>query len=65
MDETRVGGLVAVVAGGLICAWQIYEVNNTNHFTLWVIGCIPLPVIVLGILLVLGGLLALVVGGKK
>jgi len=64
MDDTRKFGLVAIVIGGLICAWQMYEVNHTNHFTLWVIGFIPLPVIVLGILFVLGGLIALIKGDR-
>ena len=62
MKEARVQGLAALVIGGLICAWQIYEVNHTKHLTLWVIGCVPLPVIALGILLVLVGLVGFLKG---
>jgi len=58
--EKRLGGIVGILVGGLICAWQIYEVNTGSSFTFWVIGFIPLPVIVLGGLFVLGGLVALV-----
>jgi len=64
MNETRWFGLAAVIVGGVICAWQAYEVQGGEHFTLWMIGCIPLPVIALGILFILGGLIALI-GGRN
>lgn len=49
-------GLAGLFLGGLICAWQIYEVHHTDHLTIWVVWFLPIPVIVLGILLGLGGL---------
>jgi hypothetical protein len=63
MTPRRWGGVVAVVIGSLVCAWQIYEVNSSEHFTFWMVGgFIPLPVMLLGILVVLGGLIRLVRG---
>ena len=61
MTQRRWGGVVTIVIGLLICAWQIYEVHSGEHFTFWMVGgFIPLPVILLGILAVLGGLVTLI-----
>jgi hypothetical protein len=56
MGKNRITGVVNLILGGLICLWQFYELNSTNHFTFWIIGFIPLPVIVLGVILVVVGL---------
>jgi len=62
MDETRWGGVVAMVTGALICGWQLYEVSTGDHLTVWIIGFIPVPVILLGSAGVVGGLIALLKG---
>jgi hypothetical protein len=63
MTQTRWAGVAALVVGALICAWQLYEVKGGEHFTFWIVGgFIPLPVILLGILFLLGGLIALIQG---
>jgi hypothetical protein len=63
MTEARWGGVAAIVVGLLICAWQMYEVHGGEHLTLWMVGgFIPLPVIVLGVLAILGGVIALIQG---
>jgi hypothetical protein len=65
MNNNRLGIVLVIIVGGLICAWQIYEVSHTKHFTFWVVGCIPLPLILLGIVFLVGGLVGLVTGGRK
>lgn len=62
MTDARWGAVGVIVAGLLICAWQMYEVQGGDHLTLWMIGLLPLPVIVLGVLAILGGVIALVQG---
>jgi hypothetical protein len=62
MNRARWTGLGMVVVGAGICAWQVYETRAGTSLTFWIIGFIPLPVIVLGILLVLGGLVAFIRG---
>lgn len=64
MNEARRAGLIAMIIGGLICIWQIFEFTKADSFTMWIIGCIPLPVIVIGIIFLLGGLTVLIRGGK-
>ena len=39
-------------------AWQLYEVQKGEHFTVWVVGFFPLPVIVLGILFIITAMLS-------
>ena len=48
--------MISITIGSLICLWQLYELNSTNHFTFWIIGFVPLPVIALGLILVVAGL---------
>ena len=62
MDEARWAGIAAIFMGALICAWQMYEVDAGDGFTVWIVWMIPLPVIVLGILFVLAGIVMLATG---
>lgn len=54
-------GVVSTVCGAAICAWQLYEVNQGDRLTVWVVGIIPVPVIVPGVaMLLIGGFLLVV-----
>jgi|KBSSwiStaDraftv2_1062776.scaffolds.fasta_scaffold374078_2 hypothetical protein len=64
MKNNRLIAVLVIVVGALICAWQLYEVGHTKHLTFWIVGCIPLPIILLGIVLLLGGLLRLFSGRR-
>jgi hypothetical protein len=48
-------GFASLILGVAFCAWQLYEVQIVDHFTVWMIGFIPIPVIVLGFILILTG----------
>ena len=65
MKDNRLIAVLVIVVGALICAWQIYEVKHTKHLTFWIIGCLPLPIILLGIVLLVGGLIKLFSSGRR
>lgn len=62
MNDNRWIGVVGIVLGILICAWQWYEVSAGSSLTVWVIFFIPVPIVALGGLFILGGLLMLAMG---
>jgi hypothetical protein len=36
-NKERQLGALLLIAGLGICAWQVYELRETNHLTFWVI----------------------------
>lgn len=61
MKGERAQAAAVILMGVLICGWQLYELEHTDHLTLWMIGgFLPVPVIVFGGLAILAGLILLV-----
>jgi hypothetical protein len=63
--KDRLPAVFGIVMGALICAWQVYEVKHKKHFTFWIVGCVPLPIVLLGIVLLLGGVIGIFSRGRR
>lgn len=60
MTKARWTGMIAMIIGGSLWAWQVHELNAGEHLTVWIIlGFIPVPLILLGAVFLLGGLIPL------